>query len=165
MENYSFIIRKAQESDIPVIREITLEAFKKYIQDTGLSATALKDTLPAINETFDDIKKDIAEKEVLVAFIDNIPVGSVRLEILPDKTAYISRFGVRLDYHNIGIGKALMNVVDKIAKNLHLTSVSLHTASKYSALVRFYYGRGFYVDSTTHDRGYVRALLIKDYTS
>ncbi|MDP4272362.1 MAG: GNAT family N-acetyltransferase, partial [Bacteroidota bacterium] len=41
--------------------------------------------------------------------------------------------------------------------------LSLHTASKYHDLVRFYYGRGFYVDSTSRDRGYVRALMVKEY--
>ncbi|NLN65589.1 MAG: GNAT family N-acetyltransferase, partial [Clostridiaceae bacterium] len=34
----------------------------------------------------------------------------------------------------------------------------------YGALMRFYYGRGFYVDSVTHDRGYPRARLVKEYT-
>ena len=32
-----------------------------------------------------------------------------------------------------------------------------------SNLIRFYYGRGYYIDSTTKDRGYIRALLCKDY--
>jgi hypothetical protein len=47
------------------------------------------------------------------------------------------------------------------AKNIE--KVSLHTASNYYALVRFYYGRGFYVDSVSKERGYARALMIKDY--
>jgi hypothetical protein len=56
-----------------------------------------------------------------------------------------------------------MNLVDKILKAKGVKKVSLHTASKYKDLVRFYYGRGFYIDSTTKDRGYVRALLVKEY--
>jgi len=30
-------------------------------------------------------------------------------------------------------------------------------------LIRFYYGRGFYIESTTNDRGYIRALMVKEY--
>jgi len=156
--NYSFIIRKAVPEDAEAIQSILLESFKKYMQDTGL-----KSTPEALEETVDDIKKDIETKEVYIAIIDNVPVGTIRVQIFPDNTAYISRFGVRLDYHNIGIGKSLMNLVDKVLKARGVKRVSLHTASKYKDLVRFYYGRGFYVDSTTKDRGYVRALLVKEY--
>lgn len=156
--NYSFIIRRAAPEDAEAIQEITKEAFLKYLKDTGLTGT-----LEALEESLDDIRADINTKNVYVAFIDNVPVGSIRIYILPDNTAYISRFGVRLQYHNIGIGKSLMNLADKILMAKGVKKVSLHTASKYKDLVRFYYGRGFYIDSTTKDRGYVRALLVKIY--
>ena len=156
--NYSFIIRRAAIEDAPAVKDIMQEAFKKYMQDTGLSGT-----MEALEESVEKIREDIETKNVYIALIDEYPVGTVRIRINPDKTAYISRFGVRLDYHNIGIGKALMNLADKVLIADGVKSVSLHTASKYRDLVRFYYGRGFYVDSTTKDRGYVRALLVKEY--
>ncbi len=134
------------------------EAFNKYMQDAGLVGT-----MDALSESLEDIKRDIETKDVFVALIDDVPVGTIRVNILPDNTAYISRFGVSLQYHNIGIGKSLMNLVDKLLKSRQTKRVSLHTASKYRDLVRFYYGRGFYVDSTTKDRGYVRALMVKEY--
>ncbi len=87
----------------------------------------------------------------------------MRIRILPDNTAYMSRFGVKLQYHNIGIGKALINLVDKVLIARGVARVCLHTASKYGDLVRFYYGRGFHIDSTTRDRGYIRALMVKEY--
>jgi len=156
--NYSFIIRKAIPEDAPSIQEIMLEAFRKYMQDTGVTGT-----MEALKESVSDIVNDIESREVYIALIDNIAVGSVRIKILPDNTAYMSRFGVKLEYHNIGIGKSLMNLVDKILTTRGISSVSLHTASNYKDLVRFYYGRGFYIDSTTKDRGYIRALMVKDY--
>jgi ribosomal protein S18 acetylase RimI-like enzyme len=116
-----------------------------------------------LTESIEEIEADILEKEVYIAIIDNNPVGSIRIKFLPDNTAYISRFGVMLDYHNIGIGKSLINLVDKILKSKSVKKVSLHTASKYRDLVRFYYGRGFYIESTSTDRGYIRALLVKEY--
>ncbi len=156
--NYSFIIRKAAIEDAPAIFLIMQEAFKKYMLDTGLSGT-----MEALTEGLENIENDILEKEVYIALIDGIPVGTIRIKILPDKTAYISRFGVMLDYHNIGIGKSLMNLADKILKTQGIKKVSLHTASKYRDLIRFYYGRGFYVESTSTGRGYIRALLVKEY--
>lgn len=156
--NYSFVIRKASIEDAEAIQAITKEAFKKYMQDTGLVGT-----MEALEESLDAIRSDIKNKEVFVAFMDEVPVGTIRVQINPDSTAYISRFGVSLNYHNIGIGKSLMNLVDKLLRSKDVKSVSLHTASKYKDLIRFYYGRGFYIDSTSKDRGYVRALLVKEY--
>ncbi|NLD48013.1 MAG: GNAT family N-acetyltransferase [Clostridiaceae bacterium] len=156
--NYSFVIRRANIEDAESIQTITKEAFKKYMEDTGLT-----ETMEALLESLDDIKKDIETKDVFVAFIDNTPVGTIRVQIMPDNSAYISRFGVSLKFHNIGIGKSLMNLVDKLLIAKGINKVFLHTASSYKDLVRFYYGRGFYIDSTTKDRGYVRALLVKEY--
>jgi ribosomal protein S18 acetylase RimI-like enzyme len=158
MLNYSFTIRRAVVEDAEAIQDIMRESFKKYMEDAGLTGT-----MEALEESIDHIRKDIESKDVFIAIIDNIPVGSIRVEVLPDKTAFISRFGVKLDYHNIGIGKSLMNLVDKMLKSRGITKVSLYTASKYKDLIRFYYGRGFYIDSTAKDRGYIRALLVKEY--
>lgn len=158
MINYSFIIRKAVEEDAPAIHEIIQESFTKYIAEAGLTTT-----MEALHESIEDIIRDIRTKEVYIALIDDIVVGTARVTILPDNTAYLSRFGVRPSYHNIGIGKSLMNLIDKMLMKKGIKSVSLHTASKYKDLVRFYYGRGFYIDSTTKDKGYVRALMIKEY--
>jgi ribosomal protein S18 acetylase RimI-like enzyme len=144
--------------DAESIKAIMQEAFKKYMKDTGLTGT-----MEALEESAEDIRSDILTKEVFIALIDETPVGTARVQILDDNTAYLSRFGVSLQYHNIGIGKSLMNLVDKILKSKGVKKVSLHTASKYFELVRFYYGRGFYIDSTTKDRGYVRAKMVKEY--
>lgn len=156
--NYSFIIRKATVEDAEAVKGILQESFKKYMQDSGLTGT-----MEALEESIETIQKEIQEKEVFIALIDNIPVGTIRVQILPDGNAYISRFGVRLEYHNIGIGKSLMNLADKLLLSKGVKKVSLHTASKYRDLVRFYYGRGFYIESTSTDRGYIRALLVKEY--
>lgn len=158
MHNMGFEIRMATTDDINDIIEITSEAFKKYVELAGIS-----DKIDALCETYDDIKKDIENKLVFVAFLDDVPVGSVRIEIFDDKTAYLSRFGVRLNYQNQGVGKALMNVVDRAMKEKGVKKVCLHTASKIFDLVRFYYGRKFYIQSTDSSKGYIRALLCKDY--
>jgi ribosomal protein S18 acetylase RimI-like enzyme len=156
--DYSFIIRKAVPEDAEAIQIILQEAFKKYMDDTGFSGS-----MEALEETTDVIKKHIEQDDVFIALIDSNPAGTVRVQILEDGTGYISRFGVRLQYQNIGIGKALMNLAEKLLKSRGVKKVSLHTASKYKALVRFYYGNGFYVESTSTEKGYIRALMVKEY--
>ncbi len=158
MDKLGFEVRCATYDDIKAIEQITSEAFKKYAQMAGI------DSVAALCETEDDIRHDIDTKLVLVAFLDNVPVGSVRVEVnMADKTAYLSRFGVRLNAQNNGIGKSLMNLVDIKMLEMGVRKISLHTGSKVKDLVRFYYGRGFYIDSTSKDRGYIRALMCKDY--
>ncbi len=152
-----FQVRLATYDDIPSIMNITREAFTKYRQMAGL------ENIEALEETYNDVKRDIDTKFVLIALSDGEPVGSVRVEVFDDNTAYLSRFGVKVDNQNNGIGKSIMNLVDRIMKKQGVKQMSLHTGAKITSLIRFYYGRGFYIDSTDKSRGYVRALLVKDY--
>jgi N-acetylglutamate synthase-like GNAT family acetyltransferase len=158
MEKMVFEVRRAVEGDIPEIQEITREAFKMYMEGAGIVGR-----LAALEETYEDVKQDIETKEVFVALLDNKIVGSVRVELMPDKTAYLSRLGVSKENQSHGVGRVLMNVVDKVMIENGVTNLYLHTASRLFSLVRFYYGRGFYIESTSNDRGYIRALLCKEY--
>ena len=135
-----FQVRLANYDDIPAIMNITREAFVKYQQMSGV------ENLAALEESYNDVKKDIDTKVVLLALSDGEPVGSVRVTS-----------------QNNGVGKSIMNLVDKIMVKKGVTQIQLHTGSKITSLIRFYYGRGFYIDSTDKSRGYVRALLIKEY--
>ena len=152
-----FEVKKATKEDADSILEITQQAFEKYIEMAGIEDTA------ALHETKEDILRDIETKLVYVAYLNKVVVGSVRVEIRPDNTAYLSRFGVSDKYQNIGIGKAIMNAFDMDMHAMGIKRVDLHTAAKAKPLVRFYYGTNFYVDSTTKDKGYIRALMCKDY--
>lgn len=156
--NGVFQIRGATEADAQAILEITRDAFGKYCKMAGI------DDIEALHESIEDVKRDIAEKTVLVAYLDNVVVGSLRLTFNEvAKTAYLSRFGVSREYRNNGIGKALVNVADMNARRRGMRRMRLHTASKLAEIVRFYYSRGFYIESVSGDRGYLRAEMVKDY--
>ena len=151
-----FQVRRATMDDVDSIVKITQDAFNKYIKLAGITDTA------ALHETREQVIHDIETKIVYVAYIKEHVVGSVRIELLDKETAYLSRFGVNTDFQNLGIGKALMNSLDMEMKEMNIKKIILHTASKATSLVRFYYNRGFYIDSTTKDKGYIRALLVKE---
>ena len=153
---YSFINRRAEESDAPVVHDILRTSFEEYALATGQTQ------LEALRETIADVKAQIAGKPVYVAEIDGGIVGTVRLEI-KDGEAYLSRFAVAKEARNLGIGKSLMNVVDKYLVANSVKCVRLHTASRHLALVRFYYSRGFFTEAIETERGYLRALMIKEY--
>ncbi len=152
-----FQIRLANYDDIESIMTITREAFFKYKELAGI------EQVDALEETYDDVKHDIDTKIVLIAFSDREPVGSVRVEILPDRTALLTRFAVKVTSQNNGIGKSIMNLVDRIMIKKNVSKIQLYTGSKITSLIRFYYGRGFYIESTDISRGYVRARLVKEY--
>ncbi len=159
--DYSLIIRRAkpEKEDAEAIYKVMRNAFDKYQQDTGI-----KNTPKALLETVDDILEDIKKSYVYIALLDGEAVGSIRVLVDEEaNTAYIKRFGVVTGCQNIGIGKSFMNLVDKLLVSKGVKKASLYTASKYTALMRFYYGCGFYVESTNSDKGYLRALLVKDY--
>jgi N-acetylglutamate synthase-like GNAT family acetyltransferase len=157
--NYSFLIRKAEINDVKAIQAIVNEAFNKYIKEAEIPRN-----IDALKETPEDIIKAINTKEVFIALVNNAPVGTIRVEIEHDKTALITRFGVMPEYQNNGIGRAIMNYVDKFLVSKNIEKACLYTASKHKDLVRFYYSMGFYIDSTTKDKGYTRALMVKEYS-
>lgn len=154
-----FQIRPATVDDIPDIMKITREAFTKYKELAGI------EHVDALDETYDDVKRDIEndKKIVLLALSDGEPVGSARVEVYSDGTAELTRFGVKVTSQNNGIGKSIMNLVDRLMIKRQVKSLRLYTGAKITPLIRFYYGRGFYIDSTDKSRGYIRAKLVKDY--
>ncbi len=157
-EHGFFEIRLATREDARAIQEITREAFGKYCAMAEIS------DIEALHETVEDVRRDIDRKTVIVAYMDGIVVGSLRLDIdIETKTAYLSRFGVSRTYRNNGIGKAIANAADIAVRRMGVREVRLHTASKVAEIMRFYYSRGFYVRSIDTDRGYLRAEMVKEY--
>ena len=155
---YSFLIRKAVKSDAPAIRGILLNSFAEYVAISGIDLP-----VEAMVDDIESIERDIASIDVFVALMDGAPVGTVRVAVGGGGVASLTKLGVVSGYHNIGIGKSLMNLVDKVVAERGAHTLELYTAAKNAGIMRFYYGRGFYVDSTSKERGYVRAFMIKKY--
>ncbi len=153
------IIRKAEKKDAGNILAITKKAFIIY-RDTITTANPY---FSALAETLEQVELEIETKSVFIAYGDNGNlIGSIRLSYLTPELAYISRFAVTPDEHNQGVGADLLQkAIDECNSN-NIIKVALHTNSKYYRLARYYYGKGFYVHSTNFDRGYIRALFVKD---
>jgi GNAT superfamily N-acetyltransferase len=152
-------VRKAVREDVRAVSEITAEAFHKYALDLGMPQL-----VGALRETPKDVLHDITHKRVYLGLLGDEPVGSIRFEVLGGSLAYISRFGVKLIAQGCGMGRALIKVVEEKSRHLGLKAIALHTSSRMASLVRFYYGNGFYIHSTSTEKGYIRALLVRELT-
>ncbi|AGC69230.1 GCN5-like N-acetyltransferase [Thermoclostridium stercorarium subsp. stercorarium DSM 8532] len=155
MEN-CFVLRHAVVSDAAEIHVLLQEAFREYAEFIGVTQ------LEALNESIKDVEYEIKNNTVFVAIADGCIIGTIRVRISGDE-AYISRLAVSKPHRNMGVGESLINLVDRFLQSKGVKKAILYTASNNPNLVRFYYGRGFYIDSVSHERGYPRARMIKEY--
>lgn len=150
-------IETAKLCDSKAIDDILKRAFLLY-RDALHSASPVK----ALSENEESIKFDIENHHVYVAKEDGVILGSIRYKLLSDSLAYIYRFGVNPDINNTGIGSDLLKKVIDECETVGITAIALHTNSKYYKLARYYYGKQFFVHSTSTEKGYIRALFIKE---
>ena len=153
-------ITRAAASDAAEIKAVTQLAFKLY-KDELHADTPVK----ALSETDDELVADIAKNLVFIARVGGKLLGSIRVKILTNELAYLYRFSVHPDEHNAGVGSEILAYALDYCLNNGIAAVALHTNAKYFKLARYYYGKQFYVHSTTTDRGYIRALFVKELTN
>jgi ribosomal protein S18 acetylase RimI-like enzyme len=151
------IIRSITIKDIEEVSKITVEAFKIYAENLGLP-----EKVEGIKETPKTVMEDMGKKRILVAEYKGKIVGAIRYNIIKDGSAYITRFCVDPDCPLKGVGKLLLDEVEQEVMKMGVTHLSLHTALKVKKLADYYYSLGFYCKTFSFERGYKRALLIKE---
>lgn len=150
-------IRRAEKEDADKILSVTKAAFMLYS-----SELPSQQPVAALNESADDVIRDIEKHVVYVAEEDGRLVGAIRLKKLTGELAYVYRFGVSPLIGNTGVGSGLLaKVIDECTQE-GFKAVALHTNSRYYKLARYYYGKQFFVHSTCFDKGYIRALFVKE---
>lgn len=148
-------IRRATDDDTDAVLKVTKESFSLYQDELHV-----KYEVKALKETIESTLTDIRENAVFVVERFGKLVGAIRIKKLSDDLWYIYRFGVSPSITNTGLGSSLLDAAVEYAHENGAKAIALHTNSKYYRLARYYYGKQFYVHSTTFDRGYVRALFI-----
>lgn len=151
-------IREATIGDAEIINEVTKKSFSLYQLH---SPTPVK----ALSETVETVENDIKNHRVFVAEQDGKILGSIRYTALSDELAYIYRFGVDPSINNTGIGSDLLKTVIAECTAEKFKAIALHTNAKYYKLARYYYGKQFFVHSTSTEKGYIRALFIKELSN
>ena len=152
----SLTVRQANPGDCKDVYKITKAAFKEYSKRACPQAANA-----ALSETENDVLYDIENKYVFLAELDGKPVGSIRIEI-DGGYALLSRFGVLNGYRSSGCGNLLISEATSLLKSKGIKMLYLYTASKASTLMRYYYGRGFYVKNVDDKKGYIRVKMAKE---
>ena len=154
------LVRPATEADSSAIHRVTRAAFEVYGNDVRMPAAII-----ALRETEEDVRRMIRHAgsgvRVLVAEVEGVVVGSVRYQDIGG-IGYLSRFAVRPDLQRGGIGRVLVQAVEDGCRAMGLPAIALHTSSRMSSLVHFYYRAGYFIHSTSTERGYIRALFVKE---
>ena len=154
-------IKQASPEQADAISRVTREAFKIY-KDALHSEKDVR--LSALTETAEDVLNDIKKHTVLAAAEDGRVIGAIRVEKLSAELAYIYRFAVDPAETSGGVGSGLLAAAVKLCAEKGFSAIALHTNSKYYKLARYYYGKKFYVHSTSLEKGYIRALFVKELT-
>lgn len=148
-------IRRATDEDTDNVLKVTKESFSLYQEDLHVNYE-----VKALKETIESTLRDIRENAVFVVERFGVLVGAIRIKKLSNDLWYIYRFGVSPEISNTGFGSALLDAAITYARDNGAKAIALHTNAKYYSLARYYYGKQFYVHSTSFDRGYVRALFV-----
>lgn len=103
-------VRTANEADFSTILEIQRIAFDEYAAIYEVSAWT--------TETIESIREDAREKRILVAEVDGTVGGSVRFWNVAG-VCVIRLLSVNPDRQRMGIGRALMEEIERIVTGVH----------------------------------------------
>lgn len=153
------LLRRAKQEDAQDVLDITHAAFDLYAKEVRK-----RESIAALFETLEDVKNDINNKYVYVCEMDGEIIGSVRVTLLGQGIAYISRFSISPDAQNLGLGGLLMEKVRVECASMGVRAITLHTASKMRSTVAFYLKNGYYIHSISKDADYIRAFMVNELT-
>jgi GNAT superfamily N-acetyltransferase len=139
-------IRQARSEDAVGVHRVVQEAFGEYRQAVPVSMSAL-------DETPEDVRREVSSGNVVVAIDGTEVVGTVRYEVKPE-VLYVGRLAVLPSYQRRGVGAALMEYVEKLAPTLGRTRIELATRQSLPDNVLFYERLGYTVtERVAHPRG------------
>ena len=127
-------IRQAEESDLETILAIQKLAFQQ-------EAKLYNDfSIPPLTQTLEGIKADFPRKTFLQASVPGAIVGSVR-GFQEGSTCFIERLIVRPDFQKRGIGKLLMESLEKAFPKAQ--RFELFTGDRSAGNIRLYEKLGY----------------------
>ncbi len=114
-------IEVADIADAPAILEVQKLAYRSEAELYGFF------DMPPLTETLEQAQEEFAVSEILKAMDGDRLIGSVRARLF-DGECYIGRLSVHPDFQNRGVGRALMEEVEK--RHPDTARFTLFTGSK-----------------------------------
>lgn len=155
----SLKIRQAVEDDGIEILRLIQQSFADYVSKTA-KENSLKN--PALEESLEDIHRDIKNSIVLVIENKDRVIASLRLERVGEDKFYLKRFAVLPGYQNQGLGTQLFYAAEKKVLQQQGSLIYLHSSLENDLLLRFYYKLGFKCVEIDRKNGYKRGLWLKE---
>lgn len=168
-----YTFREAELSDAPELSRLLKVAMQTYCTRSNIPAEMLE----AMNEDIADIEDRIRRCICLCCLDGDSIVATITFGVIdtPQKLSfsrktldylsgftrvgYISRFAVREDLRNEGLGIELVNRAIALAEETDCGAVLLHSSATNKYMVEFYKNRGFELIDHEDSRGYDRGLF------
>ena len=168
-----YTFRTATSSDAPALSRLLKAAMLTYCANSGISAAMLE----AMNEDVEAIEDRIKHCTCLCCTDGDDIVATITFNVIEtpqklsfsrktlsylsrfNRVGYISRFAVREDLRNEGLGIELVNRAVALAAEEKCGAVLLHSSASNRSMGEFYKNRGFELIDFENSRGYDRGLF------
>jgi GNAT superfamily N-acetyltransferase len=153
-------IKIAEESDVPVVYRLMLEAFEEY--------RSLDVPSSAINESLEPLQiaiKSNSEKALLCS-INGDPLGSCRFTMKED-TLYFSRVSVTPSARGKGIAKAMLLWLEKYASDNFKGKMACRVRVSLPKNISLYKSMGYFVtkeEVVTNPNGFLVKTVVMEKT-
>lgn len=137
-------IRYARADDIPAIHTLTQAAYAEY--RTLIPYSSIWQEMP------ERITAELAQGPILLAVLEDEPVGSVRCHVDQageERFVYLHRLAILPAYRRRGIGRLLVEVVEAIAREQGIRQIRLEVRAAQPENIAFYRTLGYLLGSVS----------------
>lgn len=146
-------IKLLEPGEFELMREIVAQAFSEYTGKLAVPASGE-------NEPEEVTRQALTQGWAILAWLDGQPVGSARFQLKPDYL-YIERVAVVPTHKGQGIGTAMLEYMEMVARNLERERLRLGTRQSMPQNITLYRRLGYEVVSVwPHPRGNDKIVLM-----
>ena len=143
------MIRRAQPDDVRILEQIAERAYRPYVAVLG------KKPAPMVA----DFKKHIDDDWVIV--FERSAVLGYAILLIEETSILLDNIAVDVDAQKEGIGKALMNHVERHVLDLDRSHLDLYTNVLMTENIRWYRRLGFAETKRIEEKGFKRVYMRK----
>ena len=153
-------IKIAEETDVPVVYKLMLEAFEEY-RTLDVPSSALNESLEALQIA---VKSNF--EKALLCSINGVPLGSCRFTMIED-ALYFSRVSVTPSGRGKGIAKAMLLWLEKYAYDNFKRKMECRVRVSLPKNIWLYESMGYFVSKeevVTNPNGFLVKTVVMEKT-
>ena len=126
---------------------ITLKRTNSEDRDFRLLVTLLDEQLRVLDSEehsfYSQFNKIDLIRHVVIAYINDVPVGCGAIKFYGDGAAEVKRMYVRNDYRRRGVARMMLNELEYWAEELNFNACILETGKKHPEAIALYQKKGY----------------------